>query len=100
MHKTKTITDVHLIAKHFNSYFTKIANLANKIEKSSMNFEGYIKKCNSIQPEHPLNNNELKDVFFSLDINKSSGLMVLVSRSSKIVLVPFINHCYMYSIYL
>ena len=53
IHKTKTITDVHLIANHFNSYFTEIGpNLANKIEKSSINFEGYIKKCNSIQPEH------------------------------------------------
>ena len=53
IYKTKTITDVHLIANHFNSYFTEIGpNLANKIEKSSINFEGYIKKCNSIQPEH------------------------------------------------
>ena len=38
-----------------------------------MNFEDYIKKCNSIQPEHPLSINELKDVFFSLGINKSPG---------------------------
>ena len=38
-----------------------------------MNFEGYIKKCNSIQPELPLGINELKDAFFSLDINKSPG---------------------------
>ena len=38
-----------------------------------MNFEGYIKKCNSIQPEHPLSINELRDPFFSLDINKSPG---------------------------
>ena len=38
-----------------------------------MNFEGYIKKCNSIQPEHPLGINELKDAFFSLDINNSPG---------------------------
>ena len=74
IHKTKTITDVHLIANHFNSYFTEIGpNLANKIEKSSINFEGYIKKCNSIQPEHPLSINELKDAFFSLGINKSPG---------------------------
>ena len=74
IHKTKTITDVHLIAKHFNSYFTEIGpNLANKIEKSSINYEGYTKKCNSIQPEHPLSINELKDAFFSLGINKSPG---------------------------
>ena len=74
IHKTKTITDVHLIAKHFNSYFAEIGpNLANKIDKSYMKFEDYIKKCNSIQPEHPLSMNELKNAFFPLDINKSPG---------------------------
>ena len=74
IHKTKTITGVHLIAYHFNSYFREIGpNLANKIEKSSINFEGYIKKCNSIQPEHPLSIKELKDAFFWPGINKSPG---------------------------
>ena len=69
----KTITDVHLIANHLNSYFTETGpNLVNKIEKS-INFEGYIKRCNSIQPQHPLSINELKDAFFSLGINKSPG---------------------------
>ena len=68
----KTITDVHPIAKHFNSCFTEIGpNPANKIEKYSINFEGYIEKCNSIQPEHPASINELKDAIFSLVINKS-----------------------------
>ena len=58
IHKTKTITDVHLIAKHFNYHFTEIGpNFANKIEKPSMNFEGYIKKYNSIRPEHPFSIN-------------------------------------------
>ena len=58
IHETKTITDVHLIAKHFNSYFTDIGpKLANKIEKSYMNFEGYIKKCSNIQPDYPLSIN-------------------------------------------
>ena len=34
IHKTKTIADVHLIAKHFNSYFTEIGpNLAKKNQK-------------------------------------------------------------------
>ena len=67
MHKTKTITDVHLIAKHFNFYFTEIgSDLANKIEEPSMNFEVYIKKGNSIQPEHPLSINEIKDALFLL----------------------------------
>ena len=41
IHKTKAITDLHLIVKHLNSYFTEI-DLANKTEKSSMNFEDCI----------------------------------------------------------
>ena len=36
--------------------------------------EGYIKKCNSIQAEHPLGINKLKDAFFLLGINKSPGV--------------------------
>ena len=67
IYKTKTIPDVHLIPKNFNSCFTKIGpNLANKIEKSSKNFEGYIKKSSSIQSEHPISINELKDCFGAL----------------------------------
>ena len=38
-----------------------------------MRFESYVKKCKNKQPEKPLNINELKDAFFSLDINKSPG---------------------------
>ena len=36
-----------------------------------MRFESYVKKCKNKQPEKPLSINELKDAFFSLDINKS-----------------------------
>ena len=35
--------------------------------------EGYIKKCNSVEPDHPLSINKLKDAFFLLDVNKSPG---------------------------
>ena len=101
IHKTKSITDAHLIVKHFNSYFTEFGqNLANKIEKSSMNFEGYVKKWNSIQPEYPLSINKLKDAFLSLDINKSTGFDGISFMVLKSYLVFLINHCYMYSIYL
>ena len=45
----KTIIDVYLIAKHFNSYCPEIGpNLANKIQKLSVNLEGYYKKCSSV----------------------------------------------------
>ena len=63
----ETITDLYLIVKHFNSYYTKIGpNLENKIEKSSINFEGNYKKCSSVQSGHRLSINDLKDAIFSL----------------------------------
>ena len=69
----KTITDVDLIAKHFNSYFTEIRpNLSNKIENSSINLKAILKNA-SIRPEHPLTVNKLKDAFFLLGINKNPG---------------------------
>ena len=48
-----------------------------------MNFEGYIEKCNTIQPEHPLSINELKDASFSLDINNSPSFDGISSRVLK-----------------
>ena len=50
-----------------------------------MNFEGYIKKRNSIQPEQPLSINELKDALLSLGINKSprfNGISFTVLKNS------------------
>ena len=86
----KTITDAYLIAKHFNSYCTKIGpNLANKIEKSSINFENYFKKCSSVEQEHRLSINELKDVIFSLDINKRPDFD---SISFTVFIVFFVLH--------
>ena len=78
---------MHLITKHFNSNFTEIGpNLANKIEKYSVNFEGYIKKSNSIQPEHPLSIRKLKDAFFLLGINKSPGFVAISFTVKKDIL--------------
>ena len=74
IHESKTITDSHIIAQKFNSFYTNIGpNLAKKIENSSISFESYIKKCKHKQPEQTLSVNELKVAFFSLDINKSPG---------------------------
>ena len=68
------ITHERLIARRFNIYFAQIGtNLAKTIETSSIKFESFLKKCDSIQPESPLSVNELKNTFFSLKINKSSG---------------------------
>ena len=63
------------IAYAFNNFFTNIGQkLASQIPKSSKTFETYINKVNIIMDSKPLSINELKDAFFSLKINKSSGV--------------------------
>ena len=63
------------IADAFNYFFTNIGQkLASQKPKSSKTFETYINKMNVIMDSKPLSINELKDVFFSLKINKSSGV--------------------------
>ena len=70
----KDITGEELIAKSFNKYFAEIGpKLAKNIQKSSINFESFMKTCDSTQAESALTINELKDAFFSLKINKSPG---------------------------
>ena len=70
----KDITDEELIAKCFDKYFAEIGpKLAKNIQKSSINFESFMKTCDSTQAESALTINELKDAFFSLQINKSPG---------------------------
>ena len=61
----KDITDEELIAKIFNKYFAEIGpKRAKNIQKSSINFESFMKTCDSTQAESALTINELKDVFF------------------------------------
>ena len=63
------------IADAFNDFFTNIGQkLASQIPKSSKTFETYMNKMNVIIDSKPLSINELKDAFFSLKINKSSGV--------------------------
>ena len=63
------------MADAFKSFFTNIGQkLANQIPKSSKTFEIYINKVNVIMESKPLSINKLKDTFFSLKINKSSGV--------------------------
>ena len=70
----KDITNVDLIAENFNKYFSDIGpKLAKNIEVSSIDFRSYIKEHESVQSECDLTVNELKEAFFSLKINKSSG---------------------------
>ena len=70
----KDIIDEELIAKIFNKYFAEIGSkLAKNIQRSSINFESFMKTCDSTQAESALTINELKDVFFSLKTNKGPG---------------------------
>ena len=70
----ETITNSKLIAENFNKFFTEIGpRLAGEIEKPAKTFDVYLKKVDVLQPEYPLSINELKDAFFSLQTNKSSG---------------------------
>ena len=47
--------------------------LAKNIQKYSINCESFMKTCDNTQVESALTINELKDAFFSLQINKSPG---------------------------
>ena len=56
-------------------FFTNIGQkLAIQIPKSSKTFETYINKVNVIMDSKPLSTIDLKDAFFSIKINKSSGV--------------------------
>ena len=43
------------------------------METKAKTCETYLQKCKTIQPENPLTVSKLKDVFFSLQTNKSAG---------------------------
>ena len=63
------------IADTFNDFFTNIGQkLASQIPKSSKIFETYINKVNVKMESKSSSINELKDAFFSLKINKRSGV--------------------------
>ena len=70
----KYITLETEIAKKFNEFFTEIdQSLARKIPTRSKPFESFLKKNSTTLPERCLTINELKDAFFSLKMNKSTG---------------------------
>ena len=70
----RSITETESIAESFNKCFTQIGpKLAKDIGTSTKSFNEYIKKHDTTQQEKVISANELKDVFFSLKINKSAG---------------------------
>ena len=62
------------IANKFNKIIANIRiELANKIPTAKTTFETYVETMNSTMESNQFSINELKDAFFSLKINKSSG---------------------------
>ena len=62
----------HEIADGFNDFVTNIGQKpASQIPKSFKTFETYINKVNVVMDSKLLSINELKDVFFTLKINKA-----------------------------
>ena len=60
------------IADELNKSFTNIGTgLANKIPNASKRFDFYIIKVNTSMESQPLSINELKNAFYSLNMNKS-----------------------------
>ena len=71
----KDVYNKRKAADGLNDFLTNIGQkLANQISKSSKTFEIYINKANVLIESKPLSINELKNAFFSLKINKSSGV--------------------------
>lgn len=71
----KDVLEPSQIARKFNNYFVNVGpTLAGKIGHSNGSFTDYLNRTDKIFPEHPLTISELKDAFFSLKSNKSSGI--------------------------
>ena len=69
----KIKTGENEIANEFNKYFADTGpSLAKHIPKSSIPFESFLKRVNTL-PSQSLSINQLKDAFFSLKANKSPG---------------------------
>ena len=62
------------IANKFNKLFTNMGpKLAQKIPQPLKRFESYMNKVNSEMESKPITVNELKEAFYSLKTNKSTG---------------------------
>ena len=60
--------------KKFYEFFTEISSsLARKIPIPSKPFESYLKNASTVLPKRHVTINELKDTFFSLKMNKTTG---------------------------
>ena len=63
------------LAKKFNEFFTEMdPSFERKIPTPSKTFESFLKKTSTTLPERCLTINELKDAFFSLNMNKSTSV--------------------------
>ena len=68
------VYDKEIIAESLNKYFIDVGpNLAEKIPNTKNNFKSYMKKINNSMPNYEVSDDEFKEAFFSLKINKSPG---------------------------
>ena len=59
----------------FKEFFTEIGpSVTIKIPSSSKPFESFLKKASTILPGRYITINQLKDAFFSIKMNKSTGV--------------------------
>ena len=72
--KKNDLTSKIGIVNEFNKFFTYIGpELARKISVASTTFESFLNKIDITIPVDSITINELKEVFFSLKTNKSTG---------------------------
>ena len=63
------------VADTFNDFFTSIVQkMASQVPKLSRTFETYINRVNVKMDSKTLSINEFKDTFFSVKVNKNSGV--------------------------
>ena len=86
------IFDAKEIADEFKKFFTNIVtDLAKKISKASKRFDSYITKVNTSMESQRLSINELKDAFFSLQVNESPSHDGVSFNVIKNILVSYVN---------
>ena len=69
-----TVAEKQEVSENLNKYFTNIGpNLASIIPKEQRGFEKYLANCNTAMNDAPLTSEEVRNVFYSLKTNTSTG---------------------------
>ena len=83
------------VADTFNDFFTSIGQkMASQVPKLSRTFETYINRVNVKMDSKTLSINEFKDTFFSVKVNKNSGVddvsFSIIKKCFGVLCEPFI----------